>query len=104
MSCTALQTELSQLRARRRQQAVVVEGLPDNPGREHAQDVLDGIDTDIASTEAALELCLAQEAQEENPVPQNILGTVNRITCHDAGREVGHDEPYLLIAAFDMLN
>ena len=104
MSCTALQTELTQLRARRREQAALVEALPHNAGREHAEEVLTGIDADITSTQSELDLCLAREAQEANPVPQNILGAVDRIRCHDAGREVGHDEPYLLLAAFDMTN
>ena len=81
-----------------------MENLPDNAGRDHAEAVLEGIIADINSTQAALEPCLAQEEQEENPVPQNILGTVDRIVCHDAGKEVGHDEPYLLIASFDMFN
>jgi hypothetical protein len=103
MSCTALQTELNDLRDRRDEQAELVATLPDNPGREHAEEVLAGLDADIVSTSAALTLCLAQEAQENHPVPQDILGSVDRITCHDASREVGPDEPYLLIAAFDLL-
>jgi hypothetical protein len=104
MTCSALQTELTDLRSQRTQQAAVVAALPDNAGRQHAEEVLAGIDADIASTQAALDLCLAQEEQAEHPVPQDIAGAVDRIRCHDAGREVGHDEPYLLIATFDLLN
>lgn len=103
MSCTALQTDLTQLRAQRRQQVEVMQFLQ-GAGLQAAQEQLDRIDADIASAEAALDLCLAQEAQAENPVPQNILGTVEKIKCHKAKREVGHDEPYLLIASFDMTN
>jgi len=103
MSCTALQTELNQLRDRRDEQEHFVAMLPDNPGRALAEEVLAGLNADITSTTPALNLCLAQEAQENNPVPQDILGSVDRITCHDARREVGPDEPYLLIAAFDLL-
>jgi hypothetical protein len=90
MSCTNLQTELSDLRARR---------------REHAEDVLAGIDADIASTQAELDLCLAREAQAQHPVPQDILATVDRIVCHSAqDSSLVHDNPYLLIASFDMFN
>lgn len=36
------------------------------------------------------------------PRPQPISAKVDKIQCHDASKEVGHDEPYLLIATFDM--
>ena len=102
MACTALQNELNALRSRRKGQAQLVANLPGGAGRQAAQAVLDGIDADIAATEAALDLCLAQEAQAEHPVPQHILGTVEQIQCHAASKEVGAEEPYLLIASFDM--
>lgn len=103
MSCTPLETELSQLRTQRRQQVQAMEYLQ-GAGLQAAQEQLTRIDADIASTEEALELCRAQEAQAENPVAQRILGKVTQIECHKARREAGHDEPYLLIAAFDLLN
>ena len=78
MACTALQNELNALRSRRKGQAQLVANLPGGAGRQAAQAVLDGIDADIAATEAALDLCLAQEAQAEHPVPQHILGTVEQ--------------------------
>jgi hypothetical protein len=102
MSCTALQNELRALRTRRNGQAQLVAQLPGGAGLQAAQEVLTQLDADIASTEAALELCLAQQAQAEHPVPQNILGTVEKIYCHTASKEIGADEPYLLIASFDM--
>jgi hypothetical protein len=104
VSCTAIRTELTALRARQREQAELVETMPHNAGYELAVDTLAQIDADIASTKAELDLCLAQEAQVENPVPQNILGTVEKIQCHAASKEVGDDEPYLIIASFDMTN
>ncbi len=104
MACTAIQTELTALRARRREQAELVATMPHNAGYELAVDTLAQIDADIAATQAELDLCLAQEEQAENPVPQNILGTVEKIECHAASKEVGDDEPYLIIAAFDMTN
>ncbi len=105
MSCTAIQTELTALRARRRQQAELIATMPHNAGYELAVDMLAQIDADIASTKAELDLCLAREAQEKDPVPQNILGTVEKIQCHAASKEVLRgDEPYLIIASFDMTN
>jgi hypothetical protein len=104
MSCTAIQTQLTALRARRREQAELVETMPHNAGYELAVDTLAQIDADIASTKAELDLCLAKEAQAQNPVPQNILGVVEKIQCHAASKEVGDDEPYLIIASFDMTN
>lgn len=99
MSCTALQTELSQLKNRRKEQASIVESLPHNAGWEAAKEVLAGIDADITRTQAEFDECLA-----EQPKAQNILGKLDRIECHAAQRELGHDEPYLLIATFDMHN
>ncbi len=99
MSCTALENELSQLRTRRRDQAALVTTMPHNAGWERAKDLLADIDAEIFTAEAALDECLA-----EQPKAQDILGAVDRIYCHDASRELGRDEPYLLIAAFDMLN
>jgi hypothetical protein len=106
MTCTALENELSQLRQQRseQEQAIAMMQGHAGPGLEMAKAQLDRINADITSTQAALNLCLEQEAQAENPVPQQILGTVEKIQCHDAGREVGSDEPYLLIASFAMAN
>ena len=104
MTCTAIQNELSALRARRREQAQIVATMPHNAGYEAAVDTLEQIDADIAETQAELDHCLAQEEQAQNPVPQNILGTVTQIECHAASKEVGKDEPYLLVAAFDLTN
>lgn len=103
MACTALQTELNQLRAERRQQVQVMQFLQ-GAGLQAAEAELARIDAEISETQEALDLCLAKEAQEANPVPQAILATVEKIQCHTAKREVGHEEPYLLIAAFDLLN
>jgi hypothetical protein len=103
MPCTALQNELSQLRTQRRQQVQAMQYLQ-GPGLQAAEAELARIDAEVADTEAALDRCRAQEEQAQNPVPQNILGTVEKIQCHTAKREVGHEEPYLLIASFDMAN
>lgn len=102
MSCTAIQNELTALRDRRRDQAFLVETMPHNAGWEMAVDNLAQIDADIAATVAELELCRDRKEQAANPVPQNILATVETIQCHKASKEVGGDEPYLIIAAFDM--
>lgn len=102
MSCTAEQSNVNALRTRRNEQQQFVDGLPHNAGWQLATDELARIEADLAEAEAALDLCRAQEAQADNPVPQPITGKVDKIKCHDASREVGHDEPYLLIATFDM--
>ena len=102
MSCTTQQSEVTSLRARRNEQRQLVESLPHNAGWEAASAELARIEAELAEAEAALALCQAQEAQAANPVPQPITGKVDQIRCHEASREVGHDEPYLLIATFDM--
>ena len=102
MSCTAQQSEVTALRNRRNEQQELVDSLPHNAGWQLASDELARIQADLAEAEAALELCQDQAAQAANPVPQPITGKVDKIQCHDASKEVGHDEPYLLIATFDM--
>ena len=78
MTCTALPTELSQLREQRRGQVQLIATLPDNAGKQAAEEQLARIDADIASTQAELTLCLAQEAQAQNPVPQTSSVRSNR--------------------------
>jgi hypothetical protein len=102
MSCSTQQSAVTTLRNRRNEQQELVDSLPHNAGWELASDELARIEADLAEAEAALELCQDQEAQAANPVPQPITGKVDKIQCHDASKEVGHDEPYLLIATFDM--
>jgi hypothetical protein len=102
MSCTAQQSTVTALRNRRNEQQELVDSLPHNAGWQLASDELARIQADLAEAEAALELCQDQAAQAANPVPQPITGKVDKIQCHDASKEVGHDEPYLLIATFDM--
>ena len=102
MSCTAQQSEVTALRNRRNEQQELVDNLPHNAGWQLASDELARIQADLTEAEAALELCQDQAAQAANPVPQPITGKVDKIQCHDASKEVGHDEPYLLIATFDM--
>lgn len=103
MTCTALQNDLADLRVQRRQQVQAMQYLQ-GAGLQAAQEQLARIDADIAATEQALDLCLAQEAQAENPVPQSIQGAVEKIQCHTASKELGKEEPYLLVASFDMTN
>ena len=102
MSCTAQQSDVNALRTRRNEQQQLVDSLPHNAGWQLASDELARIEADLAEAEAALNLCLEQEAQAANPVPIPVSGMVDKIECHAASKEVGHDEPYLLIAAFDM--
>ena len=103
-TCAPIRSELSALRARRQEQAELVAGLPNNAGKQHAQEVLDGIDADIAASEEDLELCEARADQAENPQDLAITGRVESVVCHAASSEVLADEPYLLIASFDMAN
>lgn len=102
MSCTTQQSAVTSLRNRRDEQQDLVDSLPHNAGWQLASDELARIVADLAEAQAALHLCQDQEAQAANPVPQPITGKVDKIECHDASKEVGHDEPYLLIATFDM--
>jgi hypothetical protein len=103
-TCAPIRSELSALRARRTEQAELVAGLPNNAGKQHAQEVLDGIIADIADAEAELALCEARADQAENPQDLAITGRVETVVCHAASSEVLVDEPYLLIASFDMAN
>jgi hypothetical protein len=103
-TCAPIRSELSALRARRTEQAELVAGLPNNAGKQHAQEVLDGINADIADAEAELALCEARADQAENPQDLAITGRVETVVCHAASSEVLVDEPYLLIASFDMAN
>ncbi|WP_257446733.1 hypothetical protein [Archangium lipolyticum] len=102
MSCTTQQSEVTALRNRRNEQLKLLESLPHNAGYEAASAELDRIEADLAEAEAALKLCQDQEAQAANPVPKPVSAKVDKIQCHDVSKEVGHDEPYLLIATFDM--
>jgi hypothetical protein len=103
-TCAPIRSELSALRARRQEQAELVAALPNNAGKQHAQEVLDGIDADIAASEEDLELCEARADQAENPQDLAITARVESVVCHAASSEVLADEPYLLIASFDMAN
>jgi hypothetical protein len=103
MTCVPIANELSSLQGDRRELRSVIDNLH-GPGRDHAEEQLANLDAEIARTQSELDLCLAKEAQEQNPVPQRITGTVDHIRCHRARKEVDHDEPYLLIAAHDMVN
>lgn len=103
MTCVPIANELSSLQRERRELRSVIDNLH-GPGRDHAEAQLANLDAEIASTQAELDLCRAKEAQEQNPVPQRITGAVDHIRCHKARKEVKHDEPYLLIAAHDMVN
>ena len=89
-TCSPIRSELSALRPRRTEQAALVAGLPNNPGRQHAQEVLDGIIADIAEAEAELELCKARADQAENPQDLAITGPrrVRRVSCGEL-REAG---------------
>ena len=102
MSCTTQQSAVTALRNRRDDQLELLETPPHNAGYEVATEELGRIQADLDEAEEALELCQAQAAQVTNPVPQPISARVDTIQCHDASKEVGHDEPYLLIATFDM--
>ena len=95
---TTQQSTVTTLRNRRNEQQELVDTLPHNAGWELASDELARIEADLAEAEEALDLCQAQEAQAANPVPQPITGKVDKIQCHDASGECGHDEPYLLVA------
>jgi hypothetical protein len=103
MSCVPIQNELGSLQRDRRELRSVIDKLH-GPGRDHADAQLANLEAEIARTQAELDLCRAREAQSQNPVPQRIAGTVDRVQCHKARKEVDHDEPYLLIAAHDMVN
>ena len=103
MSCSTQQSAVTTLRNRRNEQQELVDSLPNNAGRELASEELAGIDADIADAEEALELCQAQSGPGREPaVPADHGQASTRSSCHAASSEVRHDEPYLLIATFDM--
>ncbi|MEM8807508.1 MAG: hypothetical protein AAGF01_15930 [Cyanobacteria bacterium P01_G01_bin.38] len=102
MACENFQQQLNNLQQERRQLASTMEYLQ-GAGLQAAQAQLANLDANIARTQSDLDLCLAQDAQAQNPQPQTVTGRVDRIRCIKARKEIGPDEPYILIAGLDML-
>src|SRR5690349_10987689 len=102
ISCTSIENDIAALQERRQEQAEIVPDLK-GAGHDVAQEQLDELDAQIASRQADLKDCRdRQAAQASASGPPSILGTVTQIECLVAKKELGPDEPYLLIATFDL--
>jgi hypothetical protein len=105
ITCTSIETSLRNLRTQRTQQLAVLEAIPHGPGYDAAQEQLGRIEADIAATERELADCeAAAAAHQAEPGPLEFSGRVTELRCHQARRELKHDEPYVLIATFDLAN
>ena len=103
MSCTALEQKLSGLRQDRAELNSVIGNLQ-GAGLQAAREQLANLDADIAAAQAAVNDCHAKEQEAAaNPGPEPITGAVTSIRCQDAGKEVGDDEPYVIVASIDLL-
>src|SRR3954468_21344056 len=103
MSCTALEQKLSGLRQDRAELNSVIGNLQ-GAGLQAAQGQLANLDADIAESQAAVNDCHEKEQEAAaNPGPEPITGAVTSIRCQDAGKEVGDDEPYVIVASIDVL-
>ena len=68
-----------------------------------AQKNLARLEGQVASEQLKLKECMALEQQLKNPTPRPFVGRVKSISCSKASKEVGKEEPYVLVASVDML-
>jgi hypothetical protein len=99
MACEDIRQKLAELRSDKRQLEAVIGNLQ-GAGLQAAQANLASLTAQIAVQEKALADC---EAVAHPPPPQPFVARVKEIYCDEASREVGDEEPYLVIASVDML-
>lgn len=102
MACEDIE---NQLLALRRQKRDLNQGIANLQGAEllSAQKNLAKLEGQIAVEKVHLENCRAVEQQENEPTPRPFVAYVKNIFCSEANKEIGRDEPYLLITTVDML-
>lgn len=106
--CHEIEARLEELRERRRE--LVAAGAPQRikvviepgggAGGQDPESELKMVEAQIEVQKQALANCRAQMG---NPVPRPVTATVRTISCDIAKREAGKEEPYLIVAAIDML-
>jgi hypothetical protein len=102
ISCTSYENQLAALQKQRKDQAQIADGLP---GKPQIQEQLANLDAQIAAAGAALQDCRDRQAREASSSgPPKVLGKVTQLECLQAESELLVDEPYLLIASFDLLH
>jgi hypothetical protein len=99
MACEEIKQQLASLRSEKRQVEAVLDNLQ-GAGLLAAQENLANLTAQIAAEEKRLNDCEALAAPH---TAQPFTGRVKDIFCSEASKEIGKDEPYLLIASVDML-
>lgn len=102
MACEEIKKRLQDLYTRRDQLTATLTHLQ-GPGLQAAKAELNVLNATLAAEEQRLQECLLIDAQESNPVTRPICGRVKDIHCLTASKEIGKEEPYLIIASIDML-
>lgn len=99
MACEEIKQRLAALRSDKRELETVIGNLQ-GAGLQAAQANLAKLSVQIIEEEEALADC---EAIANPPPPQPFVVRVKEIYCGEGSREVGDEEPYLVIASVDML-
>ena len=98
MACESIAARLADLQDQQKQLQEVMANLK-GVGLVAAQEQLADVTTDIATEQKNLADCKAIAAQEGHPTQRPFIAQVKDIYCGAASRELGNDEPYLLIAS-----
>ena len=100
--CNDIEQRLAELQRQKREINAIIDHLQ-GAGLQAAQENLANIQAQIAAEEGNLADCRALEQQVDHPTPRAFVGRVKDIYCAKAGKELGEQEPYLLMASVDML-
>jgi hypothetical protein len=98
MACEDIEARLKDLRAQKRSLESVLPGMK-GPALQAMQGQLARLESQIAVEEVNLDNC--RKLHQTNP-PVPFVGHVKDIHCQKAKKEVGPNEPYLLITTVDM--
>ena len=98
MACESIAVRLADLQDQQKQLQEVMANLK-GVGLAAAQEQLADVTTDIATEQKNLADCKAIAAQGGHPTQRPFIAQVKDIYCGAASRELGNDEPYLLIAS-----
>lgn len=99
---TELETELANLRAILGQQKAIVLAAPNRKAENAARAQIVRIQDEIEDVEGRLAHRQALDAKVASGSRPLTTGRVTKIRCHTARRELGKDEPQLLIATLDL--
>src|SRR5262245_6779575 len=101
MNCQPIAQRLADLREQASEIGQLLETMPNGPGRQVVQENLANIQAQISEEQQALAEC--QTINDQGSVPRAFVARVKNILCTAASREVGKEEPYVLIGTVDML-